>query len=208
MFSIENRDKIKEYLGENSKFRIEPCWDIAPGFEGICLRSSKKVLRTLDDIIKEFKLKTLYCNYNSSRITKCAFIKFNSRVFLFYEFKTLVASNIDAFYYIDLDVLAPNSDLLIYESEKEYQFAVDMKEWKDLGIKIESAEKFLSDPWEEYRAKEKAFKEKLNKIKAATEYKIKTMTKTVEVLKNRKKQLEDTIVSQNLLGEKENREGN
>ena len=207
MFSIENKDKIKEYLGENSKFRIESCWDIAPGFEGICLRSSKKVLRTLDDIIKEFRLKILYCNYNS-HITKCAFIKFNSRTLLFYEFKALPASNIDTFYYIDLDVLAPNSDLLIYESEEEYQFAVDMKEWEDLGIKIEAAEKFLSDPWEEYRAKEKAFKEKLNKIKASTEYKIKTTTETVEVLKNRKKQLEDTIVSQNLLGEKENREGN
>ncbi len=83
----------------------------------------------------------------------------------------------------------------IYETKEEAQVAVGSIVWGKIKKEIEFIDKFLEDPWTEYRAKEKRFKEKLKKVEEATK-------RNIELKKQRKIELEgklDTLES-DLLG--------
>ena len=200
MFSLNDENKVKEYSAKNPAFRIDFYGD------ALCLESSKKILRTVEEIIDEFGLKTLYLLMTDNTVVKCAFIEFNTRVYLFYSRLDTSApiSYVDiANAAISLSSPLPASPILnaqIYETEQELQWASTLKAIEHIEEQIALKEKFLSDPWKEYKTKVTTFRKRLDKLKAMTKDKIKTETKALEDLKKKKETLKDETVNKWLLG--------
>ena len=83
----------------------------------------------------------------------------------------------------------------IYETKEEARVAVGSTIWGKIKKEIELIDKFLEDPWAEYRAKEKKFKEKLKKVE-------KKKKRNIESEKKRKIELEGRLeaLESDLLG--------
>ncbi len=196
MFSINDEDKVKEYSAKNPAFRIE-------FYNGrvLCLKSSKKTLRTVEEIINELGLKTLYFLTTDNMVVKCAFIEFNTRVYLFYSRFDTSASIL----YVDItsaadSLFSPLLNAQIYETEQELQWASISRAIEHIEKQIALKEKFLSNPWEEYKTEEAAFRKRLDNLEAKTKDKIKTETKALEDLKKKKETLKNETVNKWLLG--------
>lgn len=82
----------------------------------------------------------------------------------------------------------------IYETKEEAQVAAGSAVWGKIKKDIEFIDKFLEDPWAEYRAKEKRFKEKLKKVEEATKRKIESEKKRKIELEGRLEALESDLL--------------
>lgn len=82
----------------------------------------------------------------------------------------------------------------IYETKEEAQVAVSSTVWRKTKKEIEFIDKFLEDPWTEYRVKEKKFKEKLKKVEEATKRKIESEKKRKIELEERLEALESDLL--------------
>ena len=82
----------------------------------------------------------------------------------------------------------------IYETKEEARVAVGSTIWGKIKKEIELIDKFLEDPWAEYRAKEKKFKEKLKKVEEATKRNIESEKKRKIELEGRLEALESDLL--------------
>ena len=85
-------------------------------------------------------------------------------------------------------------DHTFLESETEVEIYKCKEEISLLESDIQGDEYFLSDPWRDYEYKKADYQKKLNKVKCATEHRIKEVTEKLEINKKRLEGLKEKLI--------------
>lgn len=176
---------------------------------GLIIGDDKKPCTTISDIEKYHPeiptyyvgLGGHYCNI----VTKCVVIyapqnyKDREKIFCY---RDIVAPNLK----LQPNLLVADSELIdvdtyskpqpvILMNEFECSLFIKKKELEQLEKELKGLEDFLQHPWDEYESRKKREEEKLQKSKAATEYKIKVTESNAEVLKKKVEEKREELVN-------------
>ena len=86
-------------------------------------------------------------------------------------------------------------DHFVLESEDDISLFNKTCEWKRLKTQLDNVVTFLEDPWTNYEARKKSYEQRLVKIKASIENKIKVYEATKIELKKKMKALKNGLLS-------------
>ena len=175
---------------------------------GLIIGDDEKPCTTIADIEKYHpEIPTYYVGlggYYYNIVTKCVVIcapqnyKDREKIFCYRDIvvpnlKSLPNLLIADSDLIDVDTFSKPQPIILM-NEFECSLFIKKKELGQLEKELKDLEDFLQHPWDEYESRKKRAEEKLQKSKAATEYKIKVTKSNAEALKKKVEEKREELV--------------
>ena len=211
MFNILDLEKTEKYIIQDPTYYIVD--KFVPGYMSYCVRNSaEEEFLSVSNLRQKLGFPKLYLDRGENReILECAFIKTSGKLLIIYDIKKLLFEKDTGEIIMCSNVISVDDRMnprvwnpRVFETETEKQAEELLRRWNSTKREISKVEEYLEDPWVGYRTKEKSYKEKLVKCKAATENEILLKRARLKDLKKELKELEEGFIP----GTKENREGN